>query len=187
MKNILLLLILACMAFVSCDGRKSKSVSLKESIKEFKERQSDLEIINYYPNEYVEVVTDTIISNELKIHIKNYSLANETIFMSIDENATPKIQKQHRIFESEIVISTATKEIFSAHISAEQFKSYHSDQFWTNATLQHVWVNQELSTSNDVKLDMSFINPKNNSYKLYRMSIDLDGKQQLELIEEKTS
>ncbi len=186
MKNILLVLIIVSIGFVSCDGRKSKSVSLKESIKEFKERQSEVEIINYYPDEYVEVVTDTIISNNVKVHIKNYSLSNESVLMSVNEHSTSKNQKQHRVFESDIVVSTPTKEIFNAHISAEQFKSINTDAFWSNATLQHVWVNQELSTSNDIKLDMSFINPKENTYKLYRMSIDENGQQQIDFVEERT-
>ena len=95
-------------------------------------------------------------------------------------------KKQHRIFESDIVISTPTKEILSTHISAEQFKLYNADAFWNNATLQHVWVNQDLSTSENIKLDISFINPHNNSYKLYRMSIDENGHQKIDFIEERT-
>jgi len=186
MKNILIVLILVCVAFVSCDGRKSRSESLKTSVEEFNERQSDVVIVSYYPKEYTEVVTDTLIYNNVKVHIKNYSLPNESLFMSIIDKAVLIKQKQHRVFESDVVISTPSKELLNTHISAEQFKSMYPDEFWNQATLEHVWVNQELSTSNDVKLDISFINPSDNSYKLYRMSIDGDGQQEIELIEERT-
>ena len=185
MKNFLIVIILFCAVLSSCDGRKSPSEALKSSIAEFNKKQLILEVITYYPKEYTEVVTDTIIANDVKIHIKNYSLNDDGILMA-SSNTSNKIKKQHRVFTSEIVISTPTKELFSTEISAEQFKSLYSDVFWNNATLQHVWVNQELSTSDDIKLDMSFINPKDNSYKLYRMSIDGNGKQHIDFIEERT-
>lgn len=77
----------------------------------------------------------------------------------------------------------ASKDVFRTHISAKQFKLLDSDLFWNTATLQHVWVNQDLSTVDDIILDMSFINPKNNAYRLYRMSIDLYGQESVNLIE----
>ncbi|MEO8774320.1 MAG: hypothetical protein ABI263_08330 [Gelidibacter sp.] len=61
-----------------------------------------------------------------------------------------------------------------------------ADLFWDSATLQHVWVNQELSNIDDIILDISFINPKNDAYKVYRMSIDSHGHQTLNLIEERS-
>jgi hypothetical protein len=186
MKNILILLILVCLGFVSCDGRKSKSEALKSSIEEFNKKQSEVSIVTYYPKDYVEVITDTLISNNLKVYIKNYSLLNQSLLISLDNEAVPKSKKEHRVFASDIVVSTPSKEILNTHISAEQFKSIFPDDFWDHATLEHVWVNQELSTPNNIKLDMSFINPSNNSYKLYRMSINENGQQQIDLIKERT-
>lgn len=184
MKNIILLIALISIGFISCDGRKSKSVALKESIEAFNQDQSNFETVSYYPKEYSEVVTDTIISNELKIHIKNYSIDNEAVLISTLEKTSPKMTTYHRVFESEIVVSTPTKTIFSGWISAAQFTETSSDAFWNNATLQHAWVNQELSTLEQVQVDVSFINPKENSYKLFRMSIDVDGQKHINLIEE---
>lgn len=186
MKNIFFIIVIISIAFISCDGRKSRSEALKASVEEFNEKQSESEIITYYPKEYTEVVSDTLISNKVKVHIKNYSLLNESIVMLENYKSIPNSNKQHRVFESEIVVSTPSKEILNIHISAKQFKSSYSDEFWNHATLQHVWVNQDLSTINDIKLDMSFINPSNNSYKFYRMSIDEHGQQRIELIEERT-
>jgi hypothetical protein len=168
--------------FLSCDRRKSPSESLKYSIKEFNEEHSGVAIIKYYPNEYTEVVTDTLISNKVKIHIRNYSLLDKSILMTVDK----KKEKHHRVFESNVVVSTPTKEILKTHISAEVFKSKYSEDFWNHATLQHVWVNEELSSPEDIKLDMTFINPSEDSYKLFRMSIYRNGKQKVELIEERT-
>ncbi len=184
MKNILFLIAIICIAFISCDGRKSKSMALKESIEEFNQNQSDIETVIYYPKEYTEVVTDTIISDGLKIHIKNYSLKNEAVLISSPKKTLQEEATYHRVFESEIVVSTPSKIIFSGYISAAQFKEKSYDPFWNHATLQHAWVNQELSTTHHVQVDVSFINPKENSYKLFRISIGADGQEQINLIEE---
>ncbi len=186
MKSILLILILICVGFISCDGRKSRSESLKSSIGEFKEKHSEVIHMEYYPKEHTEVVTDTLFANNVKVQVKNYSLPDESIWMAQNEKVIPKIEIRHRVFESEVVVSTAVKEIFNTHISAEQFKTVYSDEFWNHATLQHVWVNQELSTSKHIRIDMSFIDPSDNSYKLLRMTIDGQGGQQIHLIEEST-
>lgn len=181
MARTLLVILIACIGFVSCDGRKSKSVALKESIKEFQQKLTPL--ATFYPKEYTEVVTDTLISNSVKVHVKNYSSLNDVIPMtSADKN--PKAKTFHRVFESEIAISTNTKEIFRTKISADQFKNLFNDTFWNNATLQHTWVNEELSTAEEIHLDMSFIDPTTDSYKLYRMSVTMDGQQHLKLIQE---
>lgn len=184
MKTVFFVIAVISIGFLSCDGRKSKSVSLMESIEEFNQNQSNLETVGYYPKEYTEVVTDTLIADKFKIRIKNYSLENEAVLFTSVENIKPNKIAYHRVFESEIVVSTSTKTIFSGLISAALFKESSKDLFWNNVTLQHAWVNQELSTSDQVKVDVSFFNPEDNSYKLYRMSIDIEGQQQINLIEE---
>lgn len=182
MKRLIFLIASIWLICVSCDGRKSKSESLKASIAEFNQKQSNKENVTFYPKEYTEVVTDTLIGTSFRVHIKNYSLPNQSIAMLTNE-VTNNL-KLHRVFESEIAVTTTTKTILNTHISAEQFKARSKDAFWNNATLQQVWVNQELSTLDKIQLDVSFINPEEKSFKLYRMSIDGNGQQQLTLIEE---
>lgn len=186
MKKLLLLLVLLSVLSFSCDGRQTKKEALERAISEFNLKHPVLEIFNYHPETHVEIVTDTIISNNINIHIKNYSLLNEQILLSNMTTPTSKEIHYQRVFESEIVVSSASKDIFSTHISAKQFKKTDTDQFWDSATLQHVWVNQDLSTTDDIKLDIAFMNPKSNGYKLYRMSINLYGQQSLNLIEERS-
>ena len=65
------------------------------------------------------------------------------------------------IFESDIVVAIEDKIIYSSHISAEKFRGFESSDFWNNATLEHVWVNQEQSNTTTLSLGVSIINPKN--------------------------
>ncbi len=184
MKNVLLLVTLISIIHLSCDGRETKKENLERAVSEFNLKSIPLEIVTYAPEAYTEIVTDTIISNGINIRIKNYSLLDEHILVLEINDATSKKTKYQRVFVSEISMSNASKNIITTHISAKQFKMLDVDPFWDHATLQHVWVNQELSTISYIKLDISFINPKSSAYKLYRMSIDSDGQQTLNLIEE---
>lgn len=184
MKNVLLFVALISIFCLSCDGRQTKKEALERAVSEFNLQSSPIEIVTYHPEAYVEIVTDTIMSNNIKVRIKNYSLLDEQILVSNKTDATSISTNYQRVFESEISISIASKDILSTHISAKQFRTTHADPFWDNATLQHAWVNQELSTTSNIQLDISFINPKNDTYKLYRMSIDSYGQQTFNLIEE---
>ena len=181
MKKIIYLLVILSIAFVSCDSRKSQNDLLKEAISEYNTKQPKVETISYYPTEYTEVATDTLISNKVNIHIKNYSLIDENILLTKTDNHT----KYHRVFESEISIKTEDKHILSTIINAEKFANI-KEHFWNNATLQQVWVNQELSTVEEINIDLSFINPLDKTYKLYRMSVNYNGQQEIHLIEEQS-
>lgn len=185
MRNALFLITLISIVCLSCDGRQTKKEALERAVVEFNQKNVNSEITIYHPEAYVEIVTDTIISNHIKVHIKNYSLLDEQILVSDVSSTSPKKINYQRVFESEISISTTDKVILTTRISAKQFKAIETDPFWDKATLQHTWVNQELSDINDIKLDISFINPKNKAYKLYRMSVDSDGQQTFNLIEER--
>ncbi|WP_299391465.1 hypothetical protein [uncultured Gelidibacter sp.] len=186
MKHILLLVALMSIAFVSCDGRKTKKEALEQAVAEFNLKATPIQVVTYNPESYVEIVTDTIIANFVKVRIKNYALMDDQILISKTSSDHTKSINYQRVFESEVTISTATKDILNTHISAKQFQGLDTDPFWKNATLQHAWVNQELSSSDDIKLDISFINPNTTAYKLFRMSIAIDGQQTLNLIEERS-
>lgn len=186
MKSSVILLAIISIISLSCDGRQTKKEALERAVSEFNLKYCYTDTYSHQPRAYVEVVTDTLISNEVSVHIRNYSLLDEQILISKTTNSTAKDVKYQRVFESEVIISRASKDIFNIHISAKKFKTFDSDPFWNNATLEHVWVNQELSTAFDIKLDMSFMDPRNNAYKLYRMSIDAYGQHTLDLIKEQS-
>lgn len=185
MKNLLLLITLVSVICLSCDGRQTKKESLERAVATYNFKNTPLKVATYHPESYVEIITDTLISNSVKVRVKNFSLLDQQILVSETTDESSENLKYQRVFESEIKISTATKDILNAHISAKQFKATIDDPFWNTATLQHVWVNQELSNAKTIKLDMTFINPKNEAYKLYRMSVDINGQQTLYLIEER--
>ena len=185
MKKSLFILLLAALAIMSCNRPESPRENLQKSISEFSKKHIDLNIVtNYYPKEYTEVRTDSIIANTFKVSIKNYSRMDSQILVDSETDDTKTKINYHRVFESEIKIALASKPLFSTIINAEDFKDASQPEFWNNATLEHVWVNQDTSTDTEINLSISFINPKHNTYKLYELVVDNRGAQRINLIEE---
>lgn len=187
--TIKILLLICGLITIVCyysDGRMTRKEALKQAVSEFNHKNGVEKTSIYHPENYVEIVTDTLIADVFKVHIKNYSLMEENLLITNASDANSNKKTYQRIFASEIQISKTTKDIFKMDISAREFKVLFPDSFWEHATLQHAWVNQELSNEEAVKLDISFLNPQNNNYKLYRMSIDHNGQHSLNLIEQRS-
>ena len=185
MKKSIAILFLIAVAVFSCNRPESKRENLQKSISEFSKKYTDLNIVtDYYPKVYTEVKTDSIIANTFKVSIRNYSKMDAQILVGSETIATKTKLNYHRVFESEIHVALASKTIFNTTINAEDFKNSLEPDFWNNATLEHVWVNQETSNETKINLSISFVNPKNKAYKLYELSIDRLGKQHLKLTEE---
>jgi hypothetical protein len=186
MKQSLLILLLVAIAIFSCNRPESQRENLQNSISEFSKKYTKLNTVTYYPESYTEVKTDSIIANTFKVSIKNYSKMDSQILLNSETHDTKTKTNYHRVFESEINIALATKPLFSTTINAEDFKDASQPEFWNNATLEHVWVNQETSNAKAINLGISIINPKNKAYKLYELVVDKSGKQNLNLIEERS-
>ena len=98
MKNIVIIFTLITALFMSCDGRQSQRESLQNALNDFNKNQTPIDVIEYYPKEYTEIVTDTIISNTLEVKIKNYTLMDKQIPLISKSN------EAHRVFESEVEV-----------------------------------------------------------------------------------
>lgn len=159
--------------FVSCDGRQKQHEALSNAISEFNKKQSQLNLIKYSPEEYTEIVTDTIIDNTVKVHIKNYTLMDNNVIIASNKN--PLKMDYQRSFESEISVYNPYGSVFKTLINASSFSERDQDLFWKNATLQHAWVNQEESNCKNISIMVSFIDPRTEDYRLYQILIDQTG------------
>ena len=185
MKKIVLFIPLMLVLFLtSCDGRKSKIDHINDAVSEFNKKQKLIDLKDYHPESYAETKTDSIISKTFKVSVKNYTVMDEGILIQQTIKNLTKTSQFHRVFESDIVVAIEDKIIYSSHISAEKFRSFESSDFWNNATLEHVWVNQEQSNTTTLSLGVSIINPKNKAFKLYEILIDKSGNERLTLIED---
>jgi len=185
MKKILLFTPIILLLFLtSCDGRKSKIDHINDAVSDFNKKQKLINLIYYHPERYTETKTDSIISKTFKVSVKNYTVMNQEILVKQTIKNNSQTSQFHRVFESDIVVAVADKIVYSSHISAEKFRGFESSEFWDNATLEHVWVNQEQSTTENLSFGISIINPKSKAFKLYEILIDKLGNERLTLIED---
>ncbi len=179
MKKLFIFLFLALICLTVFDGRKSRQKIFKKEFKEFSKFELNKEEIPIYPESYVEIETDTIIGQSFKTKIKNRTLTGYQVLL--------KGEKPHRYvqnFQSDISVCIAEQEIFRLNLTAQNFELNVHDSFWNNATVQHTWVEQDLSSEENLVMKISFLNPQSNYYKLYLLEVDLEGKHQLKMIEE---
>ncbi len=186
MKYLITIVLLALVVLTSCDRRTSKKEHLENAVSQFNKDLQPLEDKTFYPEDYVEIQTDSIISSVFKVKIKNYASMTAGILMDGTTSEGKKQRAVHRVFESDVMILVKDKVVFNRHISAENFRPIASSQFWEAATLEHVWVDQDHSNADYLTVNLSVINPKMNAFKLYELRIDASGKETVTLLEETT-
>ena len=164
--------------------KSTKKERLQIAITEFNEKINSADLINYYPETYTEIKTDSVIGNTFRVKIKNYSSNHEGILVS---SSIPNEQKDldfYRTFKSEINVHVADRIVYSRDFKANDFDPHVDPDFWRNATLEHVWIDQWRSNSNTLAINVSFLNPLENTFKLYEIRIDTEGNASKRLIDQ---
>lgn len=174
-------LLITCISFgfiaLSCDGRVSKRDSLKQSISKFKNSVKRVEIVEYVPEEYSEMQTDTILSNGFRVEIKNFTSMEASILREYISNNTN--YKQHfRQIESEITVYKNDKLIFKNNFN-EAFlrENLEGDILPLKDYLSNgLCIDQMASLQqNKLVLTTSYFKPKHTIAFIYRMTIDSNG------------
>ena len=194
MKNLLGLFLIIAVISTSCDGRKSQSEALTESIKEFSEKvtlQKDV----YKPNDYIERQTDTLLSNGFRVKIKAYTdLNNSVLFTHIKD--TINYNTYYRNFKIDISVSKNNKEIFNESIDKQKaikFFNYKStllpDSEFYNfdklAVLKSVEVNADPVNTNVVAIEFLYAIPESERFAYHTLIIDETGKSTILPVEAK--
>ncbi|WP_375239229.1 hypothetical protein [Aurantibacter sp.] len=99
--------------FLSCDGRDRVHKSPETVLKENKLLDSFSENITYIPEQYSEVITDTILSKGYRINIKSYTDMNSYIEFNLKSSLPKTINSKTRYYNfiSELNIYNPENEI----------------------------------------------------------------------------
>jgi hypothetical protein len=192
MRNIFGVLLVVIIGFTSCEGRKSYSQALNESIDEFKESVS-LEINVFIPETYVERDVDTTLSNGYHVKIKTYTdEANNVLFSKIKD--TINYQTYYRNYKFDISILKYGKIIYSQHFNKQRINKdfrYKSNvlsgsllhNFDKLAVLKSIQVNEDTTLKNIVEIDILYAIPESERYASHTLFIDEKGKSNIVQIE----
>ncbi|WP_372935539.1 hypothetical protein [Seonamhaeicola sp.] len=175
-KIILLLILPIIITFCSCESRQSKNDLLQESISKYKNDFKLIEVKNYYPKTYNEIITDTILSNGYTVKIKTFTDMNNAVSV-VSKTSTIYQTDYYRQVTSEVVVFKNNKLIFnksfnSNFLKQHVFENKNSNNFINN----YVYVDEAASlNSNKLVLIASQISPKSNTKDIYKIEIDETG------------
>ena len=175
-KLTLISLLLAITIFASCDGKDRARLTLEEKITNNEVPKSFFEKTAYFPKEYTEVETDTILNNGYRVHIKTFSDMNNSYVKEFDKD-TIKYKHHYRDFLSSITVWKDDKEIFFNTIDKEFFeKKVSTDSDLNNMTFHNVWLDEQTSTyDNAVIIKSLFCKPETDDCIVFKMTIDNTG------------
>ncbi len=183
MKFSSLITILLIICFTSCDGRDRANKSNKENLVESKLSYPFFESITYIPKQYIETITDTILSSGLRVNIKYYSLLNKTVTFEHTVNKNQIVKECYRQFESQITVFKKDKLLFTEILNTSDFIEIDNPTFWNNTILQFVWLDELESNEEQVQIYCSFLVPNTKAYKFYKIYYNTIGDRRIELIE----
>ena len=182
MKNYSIILFLIAITIVtSCDGRDRALESNEERVLKSALSTTDIEIIKFVPKQYLKTVTDTIIDSKTNIQVSYYSSSNKSVIIANNEHNRHN-ETHYREFESEIKVFKNDKLLFKDIISKSNFIT-NEQNFWENAVLQYVWLDDFESSDDNYKLFCSFLVPESENYKMYSIHFNNSGEKTIRLIE----
>jgi hypothetical protein len=179
MKNYSIILLLIAITIVtSCDGRDRALESNKERISRSNVSIDAIEIVKFVPEQYLKTVTDTLLDSKTNIQVSYYSSSNKSVIIANNEHN----ETHYREFESEIKVFKNDKLLFEDIISKSNFIT-NEQNFWKNAVLQYVWLDDFESSDDNYKLFCSFLVPESEKYKMYSIHFNNSGEKTIKLIE----
>ena len=165
----------------SCDGRDKATRTIQEDLIEKEVLDTFTEIIKYLPEEYTEVVTDTILSNGFQVRIKTSSDMNHSILNEVDEN-TIKYKYYYRDYIGQLDIYYNNTPVFSNQINKSTFKTIAPNFKWEDAIMGQIALDQENSTKKEVYLDVFYCLVESDICKDFKLIIDQSGTLKVEEI-----
>lgn len=174
-----ILILVLIITIFSCDGRKTKNDSLEESIAKFKDSTNTIEVVEYIPNSYSEIKTDTILSNGFTVKISAITDMNNFILKEIKKDSN--IVKQHHrkrilhlkiflkeslVFDNQIDIPFLKKDVDLLKLIKEQ------DLIISDLRIDP---KTSLSPKTELYLDIVVYNPNDKLDKRFKLHFDKFG------------
>ncbi len=179
MKLLSAILLMFIILFASCDGKERARYTHKEKLEQSKLSESFFEQETYFPENYSEVVTDTIFSNGYHIKLKVYSDMNTSVLKEFKKD-TINYKHHFRNFKGELIVNLNGKEILNRTLDKSQFSNKKNDAFWQQAILGNIVLDNENSNDNEVLLHAFYRIPKSNQYKDFKIIVTSQGFMKIE-------
>lgn len=186
MKNVLFLLAIVFLVFVGCDGKDRVHLTNSEILKEHKLLDSFSEKVKYIPEQYSEVVTDSLYDNGFRVKIKMYTdLDRDVLFTKTEESITYK--EHYRNFKFDILIeknnSIIYQKSFDKDIINKELAVFSNNipksslyfNFGKLAVLKYIEVDYEPSLKNMIIINFMYAIPNTDRYSTHSLIVNDKG------------
>ena len=173
MKNLILLLCIVAVGFLSCEGRTSKNEALRNSVVTFK-KKNPVNQIDYIPEAYAERVTDSILSTGINVSIKESVDMENAVVKSIDAKDTTKKQYYRHLSTKVTVRNNNNIVVFDSTIDKE-FLAISDTAIYTilkQSVCRGLWLEQSKSNNRETYLITSYYDPIEDKTFDYNIIID---------------
>ncbi|WP_336129157.1 hypothetical protein [Mesoflavibacter sp. CH_XMU1422-2] len=180
MNKFTVLLLGIIITLISCDARDKINRLPKDILKEKNLLESFSERVSYFPKEYTEVKTDTILSNGYHVNVKTFTDMKSSYLRQFKHDSI-NYKYHYRDYKAQVV-ARQNKIIFNDVIDKQYILKHDKtvSYYMETSILKSVWVNQEESLNqNKLVLNILFTQPKSNTEKLFELVIDNKGDKKL--------
>ncbi|WP_142786209.1 DUF4738 domain-containing protein [Changchengzhania lutea] len=183
MKNLIIIIFLIyTFSIMNCDGRYRSQKSHQQVLVDNKLFDSFSKQVQYIPEGYSEIVTDTILNNGYQIKMNYHSIETDYV---LEENQTlNQIETAHHYkdFEAHLMVLKDDHLLINTLIDKSDFNKFENPSFWKKAIMQFLWVDYARSENNTLYLNTSFCTPDNQVCKDFVIKINEIGNLEIDAI-----
>lgn len=182
------ILVFSIIVLTSCDGKERAYKTNQEVLQEHQQLEDFSTKTTYFPAEYTEKVTDTILANTMRITIKHFSDDSTFVSQTLQLNDSTKAVNNYRDLNAEITVSYNNKTVLNKTYKKPFFaKNDRTNRKFINeeAVLRVVEVNQLDSINTKfATIDFVFCKPETDDCLVYKLKVNPEGKYVIELSED---
>lgn len=178
MKYLQAILLITIIIFTSCDGKDRARQTNEEKLKQSNLSDSFFVQEKYFPEEYSEVITDTIINNNI-INIKSFTDMNNNVLNEIKID-TILYKYFYREIKSNLIIKREGETIFSETIDKSYFNDDEDNLFWKEALMLGLYIDEAKTTDKQIYFNVSYCMIESETCKDYNLIIDNKGEMVIE-------
>jgi len=138
-------LLIFILVLSSCDSKDRARKTTEQKLKQSKLTDSIFLLEKYIPELYSEVIVDTTLNNNIKVHIKSYTDMSNNVLNDFKID-TIHYKYFYRELISDLKVTLDGKTIFNETINKSYFNDSEDNFFWNKALMIGLYINISILT-----------------------------------------
>ncbi|MDT0558887.1 hypothetical protein RM697_09520 [Ichthyenterobacterium sp. W332] len=167
------MLVITSIVIFNCEGRKTQSQALKESLEAYKIKTIVTED-TYVPELYSEVKIDSTLTNGFYVSVKNYTNMHQAYTISKRKNNI-LTYTHFRSWISDLKVTFNNQDIVNTLIDDDFIDNITNTHEYSSFRYSHLEVLQEKTASDSIRLNVYALKPQTKDFLVYELEILSNG------------